>query len=430
MNDQNKDSLENFFKKGAQNYDIEFREGDWEKMEALLDSEMPVAFSFSAFLKKFWPLVTLLLVIPLGWYSIDRISGVKTHELGAIYQNDNMEANPITANDRSPDPQNIHDQLTDSQTQPVSGNLSQDSGNKEDMKPGFSSSKKKVVVATSSETDKKDNIISGNLQNESLEESSQSTGLSMSGSREQGAINSEPYAYSIPGMLNPLFPGTVIGNLHDPGKIEPKPVVENPGNSRYKAFFSLGAGFSPDFSTVGMGNFVSPGVRWNFMAEVGVSRRFMINTGIIWVNNKYEAEGEDYHAPPRYWKKGIAADEAYGECVMLDIPLNVRYNFLISGRHQFFISGGASTYILLKEDYYFEYEVEDPELPQHWGTDKVSVYPFKIVNLSVGYQYQLGRKGALQIEPFIKIPTAGVGWGEVDLQTLGVYFMYKYRIGR
>ena len=74
--------------------------------------------------------------------------------------------------------------------------------------------------------------------------------------------------------------------------------------------------------------------------------------------------------------------------------------------------------------------MEDPELPEHWGTDESSVYPFKIVNLSVGYQYQLGSKGALQIEPFIKIPTAGVGWGEVDLHTIGVYFMYKYRIGR
>ncbi len=422
MNDQNKDSLENFFKKGAQNYDIEFREGDWKKMEALLDSEMPVAFSFYAFLKKIWPLVALLLVIPLGWYSIDRFSGGSATQLGAAYQNDIMETSPTTTYDRILEPQNTRDQLSESQTQAGQEIISRN--------PGNSSLDKIATVATSAKMVKSKNVIQGNAQTEAIEESYESGGFTMTESNEQKTINSESYANSVPGMLIPLFPGSTVGSLEDPGLIEPKPVVENPGNARYRVSFTVGAGFSPDFSTVGLGNFVSPGVRWNFMAEVGVSRRFLINTGVIWVKNKYEAYGEDYHAPPRYWKKGIAADEAYGECVMLDIPLNLRYNILISGRHQFFISGGASTYILLKEDYYFEYGVDDPELPQHWGTDKVSVYPFKIVNLSVGYQYQLGRKGALQVEPFIKIPTAGVGWGEVDLHTLGVYFMYKYRIGR
>lgn len=430
MSDQNKDSLENFFKKGAQNYNIEFREGDWKKMEALLDSEMPVAFSFSAFLKKIWPLVALLLVIPIGWYSFDRISGSKAGELNPEYSVDNLEATPSASNNRISEQQNASDQVVDSQIQTNLEIRGQIPENTEGPKSGFSYLGKKVVVPSSSEVLLKDNDNYGNLQNEAMGESGQSNLLTMSGNSEQQSINTRSFTYRVPGMMVPLFPDARYGNIDDPGEIEAKPVVENPGNSRYKVSFSLGAGFSPDFSTVGLGNFVSPGIRWNFMAEVGVSRRFMINTGIIWVKNKYEAYGEDYHAPPRYWKKGIAADEAYGECVMLDIPLNVRYNFLMKGRHQFFISGGASTYILLKEDYYFEYEVEDPELPQHWGTDKVSVYPFKIVNFSVGYQYQLGRKGALQVEPFIKIPTAGVGWGEVDLHTIGVYFMYKYRLGR
>jgi hypothetical protein len=425
MNDQNKDSLENFFKKGAQNYDIEFREGDWKKMEALLDSEMPVAFSFSSFLKKIWPLVALLLVIPLGWYSFDRFSGNKIHELGTVDAIENIQSSSNKTNDRVPELKNTQGQYVDYQSKAGQDMVSQNPGNIKEMNPGNSSSDKMVTVISSGELAKNKHAVYKNTQTEFIEESDASGGFTMTGNSEQKTVNSESFAYKVPGMLVPLFNGSSVDNLKDPGRLEARPVIDNAVNNRYKVSFTLGAGFSPDFSTVGMGNFVAPGIRWNFMAEVGVSRRFMINTGITWVNNKYEAYGEDYHAPPRYWKKGIAADEAYGECVMLDIPLNVRYNFLIKGRHQFFISGGASTYILLKEDYYFEYEVEDPELPQHWGTDKTSVYPFKIVNFSVGYQYQLGRKGALQVEPFIKIPTAGVGWGEVDLQTLGVYFIYK-----
>lgn len=221
-----------------------------------------------------------------------------------------------------------------------------------------------------------------------------------------------------------ILESTTPENLPEASSINPKV------DDVKRASFILGLGYSPDFSTVGIGNFVSPGSRWKLSAEVGFLKRLQLQTGIVLVNNQYEAYGEDYHAPSRYWKKGIVADEAYGECKMIDIPLNLRYNFFIRGKHQIFISAGASTYFVLKEDYYFHYEQDDPELPTHWGTEKTTIYPFGIINFSAGYQYMLGRKSALQVEPFIKIPTTGIGWGNVDLHTIGVYFMYKYRLGK
>jgi hypothetical protein len=231
-------------------------------------------------------------------------------------------------------------------------------------------------------------------------------------------------------QLQPVFVEYDHKNVESPGLIQPVTDVINPQSHKNKISFYAGVGISPDFSTVGLGNFIAPGFRWNFMGEIGFSRRFFINTGIIYVKNKYEAYGEDYHAPVQYWRNGIVANSAYGECIMLDIPLNLRYSIVLKDRHQIFISGGASTYFLLKEDYYFHYDQDDPALPTYWGTNNVSIYPFGIVNLSLGYQYQLGRKGSIQVEPFIKLPTGGIGWGNVDLHTIGVYFMYKYRIGR
>ena len=162
--------------------------------------------------------------------------------------------------------------------------------------------------------------------------------------------------------------------------------------------------------------------------EYAFMKRLAINTGIVLVDNKYEAYGEDYHAPARYWKNGIVADEAYGECQMIDIPLNLRYNFVRNGKHYAFINAGMSTYFVTKEDYYFHYEQDDPDLPMHWGTDKTTIYPFGIVNFSLGYELELTPKSGFQIEPFIKIPTKGIGWGNVDLHTMGVYFMYKYKL--
>ena len=221
---------------------------------------------------------------------------------------------------------------------------------------------------------------------------------------------------------------TELQLLYTP-KEEPSDLVQKASKNHGMAVY-LGLGYSPDFSTVGLGNFTSPGARWEFVAEVGFTPRLLLQTGITKVHNKYTAYGEDYHAPYGYWKNGVVAEQAYGKCDMIDVPLNLRYTFLIKNRHQLFISGGASTYFLTKEIYQFDYSQDDPDLPDEWSTDKMSVYPFGIINISMGYQYNVGHKGAFQVEPFIKIPTSGIGWGKVDLHTIGAYFVYKYRIGK
>ncbi len=287
-------------------------------------------------------------------------------------------------------------------------------------KPSFANSN---IFYTSKKADKTKNTDNSNFQNKNVNE----IGYVVF---ENGASNRGQILYSRLHFLSPIPPKSKL----NPRKIQI--IHDEQSSSEIKpgkinnSYFSLGVGYSPDFSTVGIGNFIAPGSRWTIIAEYSFLNRFSINTGVVFVSNQYEAYGKDYNAPPKYWKNGIEAEETYGECKMVDIPLNLRYDVLVESRHKLFISGGASTYFLLKEDYYFQYEQDDPDLPDHWGTDKTTVYPFGIVNISVGYQYMFGRKCSLQVEPFIKIPTTGIGWGNVDLHTIGTYLTYKYRIGK
>ena len=69
MSKQNKDNLENFFRERAQHPGIEFNEGDWLKLEKQLDNEMPIAITFASFLKKYWFIPLLILLIPITWLS-------------------------------------------------------------------------------------------------------------------------------------------------------------------------------------------------------------------------------------------------------------------------------------------------------------------------------------------------------------------------
>ena len=425
MNEPNKDSLENFFRERAQRHNLEFNEVDWLNLEKQLDREMPVAFNFFTFLRRFWAITLLLIMIPVGWITYNSIYERRDKDMSA--------ANVISKNSYTEEYINADDHISAAEN-------SDDITNQTLTAESFSSSelhtygKDNTSVEDESEVDitvDDARIILGMESEKTQEyiveiegEKSKRIGQVVF---EEGAQSDLQVAYTGLLFLSAISPTSLIveGSLDKPeATFEESEVVPLKSKSSY---LKIGVGYSPDFSTVGIGNFVSPGSRWKVIFEYAFMKRLAINTGIVLVDNKYEAYGEDYHAPARYWKNGIVANEAYGECKMIDIPLNLRYNLLSKGKNNVFLSAGSSTYFVTKEDYYFHYDQDDPDLPDHWGTDKTTIYPFGIINLSIGYEYEIGRRAAFQLEPFIKIPTTGIGWGNVDLHTMGIYFMYKYR---
>lgn len=417
MSEQNKDNLENFFRKRTRHHNIEFDEADWLKLEKQLDQEMPIAFSLLDFIKKFWIILLLLLVLPTAWYYFDHISPAKINNASSDVNVEYTNKSRVSSEEAT----TLEPASTAHQAQSDNRRFSNSSLELNDDK-----SRQNIASIIHNQSSVNNDAIR-HVQKHANETTTKDLGYAV---LEDGAKSNDNIMDFRLHFLSAITPSSSINASGYYQYLEKETPEELSPIKIGKSMFSVGVGYSPDFSTVGIGNFVSPGSRWSVIAEYGISNRFSVNTGIVLVNNKYEAYGEDYHAPSRYWKKGIIADEAFGECKMIDIPINLRYNFLIKGKNMAFLSAGASTYFVLKEDYYFHYDQEDPELPDHWGTDKMTTYPFGIINFSLGYQYQVNRRSSFQFEPFIKIPTTGIGWGNVDLHTMGVYFMYKYVIGK
>jgi hypothetical protein len=406
MTESNRDNLENFFKKKTGNPDIEFHEADWNKLKAQLDKEMPLVNPFWTFIKKIAPVLLLTLLTFFGWKYI-------------IKSNDTI--------DEKSEPKEVYSDLNS----PTAKSRIENKNTIETVRESNEGTKVDATEILQLSNNNKKALTNQDITTtiqpvEVSDANSKNIGYVVSGNGDEAFRLREA---SILHFLSPIAPVSLIYpmNPEQPGTTEMEEIKKSPG---LKSSFILGAGYSPDFSTIGLDNFIAPGSRLKLYLEYNYKNTIALSTGLEWVNNKYEAYGYEYHAPERYWKKGIAADEAYGECVMLDIPLNIRYQVISHGQHQFFISAGASTYFLLKEDYYFTYETEDPELPHHWGTEKMSVYPFGIINASLGYEYKFRSRGSLQLEPYIKIPTGGIGWGNVDLHTIGAYISYRYRLGK
>jgi hypothetical protein len=189
----------------------------------------------------------------------------------------------------------------------------------------------------------------------------------------------------------------------------------------------IGFGYAPDISLVGFGETTSPGMNLAVLGEYKLNDRWSLNTGIAYSKKKYLAEGNDYHPPEGFWGYGAVPDYTDAVCEVIEIPVNLRYYLRPAQAHRIFFGTGLSSYFMLTEDYSYEYENNyDPDLINSWSVNNENQHFLSIYNLSVGYQRAIGAQWLIEIEPFIKAPLAGVGFGEVDLWSTGSFFSIKY----
>lgn len=187
---------------------------------------------------------------------------------------------------------------------------------------------------------------------------------------------------------------------------------------------SLNISGGPDISSVGIDN---PG-KWDFQYGVGlsyaISKRISIRTGFFTGNKIYTADSADYHStylPPKLQK--IDAN-----CTVYEIPLNIIYNFPTTKKHNWFVSGGLSSYLMKKETYDYHYKNAWGQMMVYSRTYKnENKHLFSVINLSGGYQYRFTDRISLLAEPYARIPVGGVGHGKVKLNNAGILFTISFK---
>ncbi|HEY0679488.1 MAG TPA: porin family protein [Chitinophagaceae bacterium] len=198
-------------------------------------------------------------------------------------------------------------------------------------------------------------------------------------------------------------------------------------HSALKNRWEFGLTFAPDISTVRFTHTQKPGINAGLMIGYNLTRRFSVQTGLLYTKKNYKSYGKDYHAPKGYWTDYVDLETVTGNCEMLDLPINLRYNLVPGKTSNLFVTTGLSTYFMRKEyyDYFYYYNGNPTTRSRSYPTD--SKYWFSVVNISVGYEKQVSRTLSVQAEPFFKQPLKGVGFGSMKLNTTGIYFSLKYK---
>ncbi len=204
-------------------------------------------------------------------------------------------------------------------------------------------------------------------------------------------------------------------------RIEPKKEKNKPSAG---SKLSLNLSFGPDISGVGIDNPGRLELQYGIGASYALSKRFSIRAGFLAGSKKYTADSADYHL--HYSISNLQKVDA--DCYVYEIPLTLVYNFSSTRKHNWFLSGGLSSYLMKKETYEYYYKNSWGQPQSYSRTYKnENSHLFSVINISGGYQYHFTDRFSVMAEPYIKLPGSGIGAGKVKLKSSGVLFTIGYK---
>ena len=128
-----------------------------------------------------------------------------------------------------------------------------------------------------------------------------------------------------------------------------------------------------------------------------------------------------------YWLKSTAPEQIKAQCRMLEIPIGFRYSFSGIESSGWSARVQANSIFMLRETYYYSYEVPDPELRQNWMGTNSSTDLFSTLSFGVGYNHWLSPSLGLGFSPYITTGISGIGHGNVLLNSFGIELSINFK---
>ncbi|MEO7802327.1 MAG: hypothetical protein ABIR81_10020, partial [Ginsengibacter sp.] len=185
-----------------------------------------------------------------------------------------------------------------------------------------------------------------------------------------------------------------------------------------KSFFiSLLAG--PDISTIKFQKVTHTGVNIGVMAGYRFSKKFSLQSGLIYNKKTYYSEGQYFNTQKLYLPQNYEIKTVDGSCRMYEVPLIAGYS-LSSNKNCVIVNVGISSYLMKGENY--DYFV----IHNGYGYSKSENYKSRSVNIAAAaiggltLQNKLTNSLTLNLEPYFKIPLKGVGVGALPITSGGL----------
>ncbi|MBS1604568.1 MAG: outer membrane beta-barrel protein [Bacteroidetes bacterium] len=198
---------------------------------------------------------------------------------------------------------------------------------------------------------------------------------------------------------------------------------------RINRTLQFGLSLAPDFSSVNSLAGDKPGSTIGLTLDYQFANHWYLSTGLLLDRKNYAARAQDYHVPDDYYRiNGIHnVDFVKGSLSMLEIPLNLRYDFSVTGNTLFFASAGVSSYLMTNENCNYYFNAYGPRTDSRsFNYSNNSNYLFSTINLSLGVETGISDDLSLLVSPYIKLPSQNIGFGQISMSSVGVTFALKF----
>lgn len=198
--------------------------------------------------------------------------------------------------------------------------------------------------------------------------------------------------------------------------------IKRKSKKRSSLFFSFSTGPDISYARTEKAGKLKP--VFGIGAGLNLGDKFTIRTGFYTGRKVYSASPTAYNPPASFYIYYPYLENVDADCKVYEIPLLFSYNFKQTDRVSWFASAGLLSYLMKKEtyNYTYKYTPSGQSLKKEWTTKNENNHFFSILTLSGGYQRQVGKSVFIMVEPYVKLPLTGVGYGKVKLNSAGILF--------
>jgi hypothetical protein len=181
----------------------------------------------------------------------------------------------------------------------------------------------------------------------------------------------------------------------------------------------VGLLLSPELTNVKRQAFGKLGLNLGFLIGYNFSNRLQAEVALIRAHKYYHSDGK-YAAPNsiRHDELKVTGINVFSS--VTEIPVTLHYTFNNTGNAKFFASAGVVSNIVHREQYKYEYEKNGEEKEGFKKYNKSVENLFSNIQLSAGYEKNLGTIGTIRIEPYYRIPLNGIGKSDLPVTSAGI----------
>lgn len=236
--------------------------------------------------------------------------------------------------------------------------------------------------------------------------------------------------------LNTGFENRLLTNLNNGNKdsssllknsdttVLAKPIDIAKKNNNKAKFFYTGLMYATDKSSLKLNQNRGQGYSLAFVLGYQFNQFLSLESGLHIEKKEYYTTGENFNKSIIPATGNINWVEA--ENKLLEIPITLKYNFYTQKQHQFFTTFGLSSYLVNREFYEYEEEVNGVLKEGSIAYQKNTSNLFATYNFSIGYQLNVKKIGNFRLEPYINLPLKGTGLGKEPVISRGIYIGWIY----